>query len=455
MFSNSFLSTALFAPHRMKARLVRKGAKQNAAGKAPVYLRLTYGTGPGPGKHCFIATGVYLLAKEWDQKSQAVKGREPEHDAARGVLRRWLGEAEETYQDHRKDKKLSVLLLKNYLLGKDTQAVELLTAADLFQQNQARPELRRSMATLARYKTEARALTAYLMHCKTQALPAADVDKAWLRGYERWCVGQQGYGARTAKNYLSFVQSVVGFAAHEKWIASNPVERYVCETPRTPHDPAYLPEADVQRLVSAELPRVLDRARRAWLFCCFTGLSYVDYYRYATTQLHTDEAGKRWIRAARQKTGTKVSIPVLPELAALLERGEVPKLKSTYFNRRGKDLTAALELSLPLTAGLARHTASHRLRNVHGMSAAAAAAILGHGLQIQHSNYSRMREEGLVKDMEKAGVQQAAPSLLEQLQQALANPCASKELRAQLAELLKERTPARPGNALDLAGLPA
>lgn len=422
----------------MKAGFVRKAQKALASGRAPLYLRLTYSPGPGPGAVVFVATGVYLLAREWDQKTQAVKGREPEHDTARATLRVWLGDAENVYQQHRKSPGLTVQKLKALLLGQEARPRPLLAVADALYQNKARPEMRKAFATLRLYRTRRLALEAYLSQLNAVELPAGAVDKAWLRRFERWCVGPQGYALATVRKYVGFVQELLDFAAEEGWVPSNPVEKYRYEVKGAASDPAYLPEAEVQALAKAALPRMLDRARVAWLFCCYTGLSYVDYFRFTPADVHSDGQGHRWIRMERQKTGTKVSIPVLAELSALLAscQGEVPKLERTYFNRRLKELSLAAGLSLPLTTGLARHTASHRLRNELGFTADEAAGILGHSRQVQHSHYSRMREEGLALGLERRG-QTERVSVRTQLEAALA-ATDSPQLRAKLRAVLEE-----------------
>lgn len=424
----------LFAPARMKSSLSRKSQKEIAAtGKAPIYLRLSY-----RGEVSYVATGVYLLKKEWDQASQSVRGKEDVHDAARAALRVWVGEAEKLSMQHRKTPGMTVADYKGLLLGKEEVAMTLLAAADAFYQNKARPEMKKAFATLRLYRTCRLALETYLTHLGALELPAVAVDKAWLRQLERWCVSLRGYALSTVRRYVGFVQEVLDFAAEEKWVPANPVENYRFEVSATPGDPSYLPEAEVQRLAGAALPRILDRARVAWLFCCYTGLSYVDYARFTAADVHADASGQRWIRMERQKTGAKVSIPVLPELDALLLRcnGAVPKLECAYFNRRLKDVSTAVGLSLPLTTGLARHTASHRLRNELGFTADEAAGWLGHSVQVQHSNYSRMREEGMSGAIKRVGLAPVAPTLRQQLEAALA-AATDPSLRAKLLDLLQ------------------
>lgn len=422
---------------RMKARLTRVGDKALSTGKAPVYLRLTHDY-----QITHIATGVYLLASEWDQKNQVVVGKGEALEDASSRLKKWIGDAEDLSLQHRKNPNLTVLQYRALLLGQEERPRTLLAVADAFYQNKARPEMKKAFATLRRYRAQRLALEAYLSHHKALLCSIAAVDLAWLRRFERWCLGAQGYALSTTRKYVSYLQEVVDFAAHEQWLPLNPVAKYrfEAETP-TGSDPTYLPEAQVQQLANLEqLPPMLERARVAWLFCCYTGLSYVDYYRFELSDLHTDGHGRQWVRMTRQKTGTKVSIPVLDELRALLVQCSyvVPKFDRTYLRRCMGQVGEPLGITQVLNSGLARHTASHRLRNVHGFTDEEAAAILGHSKEVQHSNYSRKREEGLTLALNRLGVAEA-PSLLEQLRAALSDPALGETLRAELLKGLPDR----------------
>ena len=424
----------------MKVLLVREHHKEVAAtGRAPIYLRLTLGLTGGPGQRAEIATGVTATRRQWPTGNQRLRGSGAEVEAMNAQLDMWLGKAKETYLRLKDSPDLTAKLLKQALVGERRAHLPLLHLADRYYAHAAAPAARKARNTLSSYRTRLKSLDAYVReHLRAPNLEAEAVTLPWLRAFERWLSVERKYGAATVHKHVNHVQAVIGFGAHEGLLLHNPVADYDYQARPEPRDPVYLPEEEVQQMAAAVLPtRALQDVCDAWLFCCYTGLSYVEYNRFTPGQhLHSDASGQAWIRIERQKkrwfSTAKVSIPVLAETAALLARYQLvhlPKVSNAYFNRALKEVGAALQLSVPLTVGLARHTASHRLRNVYGFSDEDAAAICGHSIQMMNGHYSRKREEGLKQAMTRllpAPVAVAEPA---------GEPCTLlNQLRARLGE---------------------
>ena len=82
----------------------------------------------------------------------------------------------------------------------------------------------------------------------------------------------------------------------------------------------YLTLDEIDRLVRSEPPSATLRlVRDAFLFSCFTGLSYVDL-RGLTRRHIQHNRGHAWIDLTRRKTGTGVSVRLFALPLAILER---------------------------------------------------------------------------------------------------------------------------------------
>ena len=64
----------------------------------------------------------------------------------------------------------------------------------------------------------------------------------------------------------------------------------------------------------------LRKVRDIFIFCCYTGLSYVDVQKLKRSEVIDGFDGKRWISIKRQKTDTPSKIPLLPAALEILER---------------------------------------------------------------------------------------------------------------------------------------
>ena len=57
-----------------------------------------------------------------------------------------------------------------------------------------------------------------------------------------------------------------------------------------------------------------------FLFCCFTGLAYVDIKKLKISEITKGVDGGLWIFTNRQKTDTRSAIPLLPAATQLIKK---------------------------------------------------------------------------------------------------------------------------------------
>lgn len=83
----------------------------------------------------------------------------------------------------------------------------------------------------------------------------------------------------------------------------------------------YLDNTEIDQIRALNnLPEYMDNARDWLLVACYTGQRISDFMRMNPTMLRMDDQGRRFIDLKQVKTGTNVTIPVLPYLAALLAK---------------------------------------------------------------------------------------------------------------------------------------
>lgn len=173
-------------------------------------------------------------------------------------------------------------------------------------------ESRLAKATLLTYRSRLRTLERYLtQQLRTPQLLAAAVDVPWCRRYERWCASPAGgHGPASLHKQINFLQLVLAYAVAEGWLAGPPVlHGYAYQTRLAPTVPVALPLVLVQELEAAWFSGAFDepaveRAVAGWLFCLYTGLSWVDYGRVARAldqYLGPGPGGVRYLRLVRQK----------------------------------------------------------------------------------------------------------------------------------------------------------
>jgi integrase len=82
----------------------------------------------------------------------------------------------------------------------------------------------------------------------------------------------------------------------------------------------YLTYEEIKKLedLVIDLPR-LQQVKYLFLFCCYTGLAYADLEKAKETDLIIDDNGMYWIKAFRQKSKARVSVPLISNAIKYME----------------------------------------------------------------------------------------------------------------------------------------
>jgi len=184
------------------------------------------------------------------------------------------------------------------------------------------------------------------------------------------------------------------------WKASwKPTERKVL----TDHELNLLMEGKFQN-------KKLDRTWDVFLFCCFTGLSYVDVKKLSNDDIVMDIHGQKWIRTRRTKTNTKTCVPLLPIPVQIMEKYQhfneeskdgriLPVMSNQKLNEYLKDVTELCGINRKVTFHLSRHTFVTTVTLANGVPIESVSKMLGHSnLKTTHI-YAKVVDTKLKEDM--------------------------------------------------------
>jgi hypothetical protein len=342
--------------------------------------------------------------------------RQPEHNGP--LVEVSAGELRKVARGGESKVSAKVRLLRRPLLEVCRLFVEM-------QQDKPKAE-RLTDSTLKNYRYRLNVLKRYLKTAGTKDMPAAEVDVPWCRRYERWLISEQGgFGATAMRKQINFLQLALDFAVAEGWLPTKTLHGYKYQTRASIPLALSLPADEVAKLAVA-LPGLCDTEQRAvvgWLFCCYTGLSWVDYGNFCASPasyLFTEPAAgpgqvpTHWLRMVRQKMKRRkpqgFSGPLFDDAADLLLKwqGNLPFIANQSVNTVLHLVEEKLQLSQPLTTKLARATFSQLKRDA-GYSDEAVAAMMGDSVAVMNRHYSKVSERRLLLEMAQLGGLPAAP----------------------------------------------
>lgn len=129
-----------------------------------------------------------------------------------------------------------------------------------------------------------------------------------------------------------------------------------------------LTEAELRSIIEKELPlKRIEQVRDIFVFCCFTGLAYVDVRRLSKNHIVFRMDGNRWIKINRLKTNSPSIIPLLPAAQKILSKYVnntqksmngllLPVISNQKTNVFLKEIATLCNIEKNLTFHLARHT---------------------------------------------------------------------------------------------------
>ena len=210
--------------------------------------------------------------------------------------------------------------------------------------------------------------------------------------------------------YLRYLKNVIQYAIANKWISDDPFagKRFK----RTKAERCFLTEPELQRIMALDLkafPR-LESVRDTFVFCCFTGLAFIDVHNLKPSDISTDSDGKMWIRKRREKTDELSVIPVLDipqEIMRkymahpiVLAKGVVlPVMSNQKVNAYLKEIADLAKIPKYLTSHIARHTFATMSLNNH-VPLETISKMLGHSDIKTTQIYAKMMDNTISEDME-------------------------------------------------------
>ncbi len=154
----------------------------------------------------------------------------------------------------------------------------------------------------------------------------------------------------------------------------------------------------------------MERVRNIFIFCCFTGLAYVDVKNLTEEAILIDVKGQKWIKTYRRKTKTQSSIPLLPIAENILNkycqhpfvvmgRGVLPVSTNQKSNAYLKEIAEACGIKKNLTTHLARHTFATTVTLSCDVPIESVSKMLGHTSLKTTQIYAKVIDRKLIEDM--------------------------------------------------------
>jgi integrase len=380
-------------------------------GKEPIYACVTVNR-----QRAYIALKQNVDPKNWDGGRGAAKGNKEEVKSINNYLEEVRLAIGNSYKELQiKRKMLSAKAVKDLYLGEEAQVYSL-SRLITYHNETSTEDLKWS--TLKHYYVTQR----YLVKFLENQFNATDIylhqlDYKFVKDFEVFLRThkpkdhQQPLNNNGVMKHIIRLKKMVNLALNLQWINNDPFATYKLKILKVNREQLSEKElADIEKK-KLSIGR-LDMVRDMFVFCCYTGLSYVDMINLTPAHIVAGSDGERWIRTCREKTLIPVNVPLLPPALKILDKYEdnirslsdgrvFPTVSNQKVNSYLKEIADVCGISKKVTFHIARHTFATTVTLSNGVPIETVSKILGHTKITTTQIYAKVVERKLKEDMNK------------------------------------------------------
>lgn len=384
-----------------------KKPKNYVKGSAPIYLRITV-----QGKRSEITAGSSCEPSRWNSQTGRSNGNKEEVKSFNAYLDNLQAKV---YQAHRQlieaDVFISAESIRNQFLGKKEKS---LTLIDIFKDHNQKMEAllgsEFKKGTLDRYRTSLKHTIEFLeWKYNVKDIEINKIDHAFITEYDFYLRSVRKCANNSTVKYLKNFGKIIRICLSSGWLTIDPFLNYKNKVKKT--DRVYLIPEEIQLMAEKKLATErLMQVRDIFLFCCFTGLAYVDVKNLRKIDIVTGVDGEQWISIKRQKTNTPSRIPLLPSASTILGIYEkcpaclntgmlLPVLSNQKMNSYLKEIADFCGIQKLLTFHIARHTFATTVTLLNGVPIESVSKMLGHTNIQTTQHYAKILDIKVGADM--------------------------------------------------------
>jgi len=378
------------------------------SGPVTIYLRFTV-----EGQRAEVSTGKCCDPERWNGQAGRANGTKEDVRVLNMYLDTLQAKANELhYLMTVNDDEVTAETLKNRFIGKVEKPRSLIT---VFEDHNAKmksligQEFEKS--TLQRYET-------CLMHTKdfiqTQYnisdILVKKINFAFLNDFEYYLRSVRKCGNNSAIKYIKNLGKIVRICLGNGWLTVDPYLNYKPKQKCVHRE--VLTKEELHRIYKKNFGvERLNVVRDIFVFCCYTGLAYVDVHKLKRSELVKGVDGNLWIYTHRQKTDSLSRIPVLPIALKIIksynehprwiaEDTLLPVMTNQKMNAYLKEIANIAKVNKLLTFHIARHTFATTVTLNNGVPIESVAKMMGH-ISIKTTQiYAKVMDHKISSDMQ-------------------------------------------------------
>jgi site-specific recombinase XerD len=386
-----------------------KKPKNYKSGNMPIYIRITV-----DGLSREMTTSRSCDRDLWDQKAGKACGKSEyikELNIHLSTLQVKVFEARLSLIAN--NKIVTAEEIKNLLRGKSEKSKMILEVFKAHNERMAQLiNSEFSPATFERYKTSMGHTRSFIKwKYGVEDIEIDKLDFEFISDYEFWLKTMRKCNHNTSIKYIGNFKKIVNGCIRRGWLTKDPFLGF--KMAKREVERIALSKEDLQILSNKVFAcERLSQVRDIFLFCCFTGLAYVDIKKLKRSEIALGIDGEKWIFTSRQKTETASRIPLLPSSISIMEKYNnhvqclnedrlLPVLSNQKMNAYLKEIADVSNINKKFTFHIARHTFATTVTLSNGVPIETVSKMLGHKNLRTTQHYAKILDRKVSEDMQQ------------------------------------------------------
>ncbi len=221
----------------------------------------------------------------------------------------------------------------------------------------------------------------------------------FLTDFDYYLKTEKGHKQITINKSIQRVRKVIKLALAEGFLQKGPFILY--KPKKYEKKISYLTSKEQKVLEKHKFAQTrLEQVRDMFVFCCYTGLTYAEMSNLTKEHLSQGFDRLQWIDMYKQKTKSKVSVPLLPKASEILLKYKVaeayterllPVISNQKFNSYLKEIAVIVRINKRLTHHIARKTFATTVLLYNDVPMEIVSELLGHSsIKITQGHYAKV-----------------------------------------------------------------
>jgi site-specific recombinase XerD len=382
-------------------------SKTNSKNLSPLRCRLTY-----QGKRKLFSVGLFVDSKNWSSKKQKVLSQDPENSYLNkhiSLINQKLKEAYLFLQVNEHAFDVQDILLK--YKGENTKSYK--SILDVFELHNKRMESligkEYAKSTFSKFLEARKHVKNFILFkYKKNDLLLDSIKSNFIDDLDFYLKTELNQKQITINKTIQRLRKIIKLAIGEGFLDKDP---FILYTPkRYENKLVYLTQEELILIQDKTFAQErLNKVKDMFIFCCYTGLAFAEMTSLETKHLISKFDGNLWIDMYRQKTKSKVTVPLLPKALEIIEKYKtenndkvLPKLSNQKFNSYIKEIAEILGIDKKLTHHIARKTFATTVLLYNDVPMEVVSELLGHSkITITQKHYAKVVQKKLSEEVTK------------------------------------------------------